>query len=204
MTGRRAPIIAGVGVLAVCILVTLVVLLPKMHSVSAARAQLADVEAQQQVLQGEVAALNQARDDRDASRSTINDVDQKIPQTADPQGVLLLLTNAATDTAVVLTQIAPGQPLFDPVTGLSSIDIALSVDGTYFELVNFLSKVETLPRAAKVTSLTLGLASDSDVTSSSPVLTLQITVTVYTQDASSGPGSSPGPTTNTGVGATGG
>jgi Tfp pilus assembly protein PilO len=203
VTGRRAPIIAGIGVLAVCILVIVVVLLPKLHSVSAARARLDEVRAQQQVLQGQVAALNQAREEREESRAIINDVDSRIPETADPQGVLLLLTNAATDTAVTLTQIAPSAPAFDSTTSLSSIAIGLSVDGTYFELVNFLSKVETLPRAAKVTSLSLGLSSEA-AAGSTPELNLQITVTVYTQDANAGPGSSPGPTAPNGVAATGG
>ncbi len=78
--------------------------------------------------------------------------------------------------------------MFDPATGLSTISNTLSVTGTYFALTEFLFSIETLPRAAKVTSVSLVPGEEGGT------LTLSAGVDVYTSDTSAGPGSSPGPT----------
>ena len=60
--------------------------------------------------------------------------------------------------------------------------------------------IETLPRAAVVTTLTLAPV---DQTSAEPVLTMSATVNTFTSDSSAGPGSEPGPTQSTGGTSTG-
>jgi Tfp pilus assembly protein PilO len=192
VSGRRAPLIAGAIALAVCVLAIVVFVLPKLGDVSAARTQLETVKQQQQVLEGRVAALEGAKQQQAQAEETIRQVDQAIPETADPQGALLLLNNAAIGSAVDIKTIAPGVPTFDAATGLSRMDFVVSVNGTFFALDDFLSKIETLPRAAKVTNLTLAPAGAEGQTST-PNLTMDATISLYTQDASAGPGSSPGP-----------
>jgi hypothetical protein len=52
--------------------------------------------------------------------------------------------------------------------------------------VKYLHEMETLPRAAKVESISLNPAEG--------LLAFATTITLYTSDVSSGPGSEPGPT----------
>jgi Tfp pilus assembly protein PilO len=130
-------------------------------------------------------------------------VEQQIPPTADEPGMLLLLKNAATGSAVTLSTITPGTPTLDAATGLSAIPLAVTATGTYFQLTEFLYSIETLPRAAKVLNVTLAPGGDSAATTTTVtnLLQLQANVVMYTSDQSAGPGSEPGPTEDAAGGA---
>lgn len=192
MGGKRGPLIAGAGVGVLLVLVAFFLVLPKMGQVKDANAALEQAVTQQSTLASQLAALRQAEADAPKNSETIRKVEQAIPPTADQQGFILLLQNAAIQSSVDLFSLTPSTPLFDSATGLSTVSNTLSVDGTYFAITEFLFRIETLPRAAKVTSMTLapGAASGS--------LTLSASVDVYTSDSSAGPGSSPGPTSGAG------
>ena len=71
--------------------------------------------------------------------------------------------------------------------GFSSISVSASGEGSYFALVKYLHEIETLPRAATVESIDLNPIEGS-------LLSFAATITLYTSDVSSGPGSEPGPT----------
>jgi len=191
--GNRGPLIAGVGVAVVLILVAVFLVLPKTGQVKDANAALEQGLTQRSTLASQLAALREAEADAPKNRGTIRKVEQSIPPTIDQQGFILLLQNAAIQSSVDLFSLTPSAPLFDSATGLSTVSNTLSVDGTYFAITEFLFRIETLPRAAKVTSVTLapGAASGS--------LTLSANVDVYTSDTSAGPGSSPGPTSGAGA-----
>ena len=126
----------------------------------------------------------------------IEDVDRKIPPTADLPGLFLLLKNAATQrVGRAFSRSRRRLPTPDPTTGLSSITVAVTAQGSYFAVTEFLFNIETLPRAAKVqTSLAPGA---SDTTDSSRTVTdaapQRRSMVLYTQDPSAGPGSNPGP-----------
>ena len=191
MGGKRAPLFAGIGVAVVVVLVAFFLVLPKMGQVKDANAALAEAQSQQATLGAQLAALQAAQTDAPANRETIRKVQQAIPPTADQQGFMLLMQNAALESAVDVVTISPGNPVFDPATGLSTITNAISATGTYFALTEFLFKIETLPRAAKTTSVAIS-PSPSDTNAS--LLTLTASVDIYTSDESAGPGSTPGPT----------
>ena len=191
MWGKRAPLFAGIGVAVVVVLVAFFLVLPKMGQVKDANAALADAQSQQATLGAQLAALQAAQTDAPANRETIRKVQQAIPPTVDQQGFMLLMQNAALQSGVDVVTISPGNPVFDPATGLSTVTNAISATGTYFALTEFLFKIETLPRAAKTTSVAI-TPSPSDTNTS--LLTLTSSVDIYTSDESAGPGSTPGPT----------
>ena len=174
-----------------CVLVAFFLVLPKMGQVKDANAALADAQSQQATLGAQLAALQAAQTEAPANRETIRKVQQAIPPTVDQQGFMLLMQNAAVESAVDVVTISPGNPVFDPATGLSTVTNSISATGTYFALTEFLFKIETLPRAAKATSVAIS-PSPSDTNAS--LLTLTASVDIYTSDQSAGPGSTPGPT----------
>ena len=204
LAGRRGPIVAGAGAAALVLLLVFFLVLPKMSQVSEAQSALVAAQGEQGSLESQLQALEQAELDAPQARQVIEEVDRKIPPTADLPGLILLLNNAATRASVNMLTLTPGVPTPDPTTGLSTISVSVTADGSYFAITEFLFNIETLPRAAKVLSLTLA-PGGADATSFSTVTTLtaNCTLVLYTQDVSAGPGSAPGPDEGTATGATG-
>lgn len=202
LRGSRAPLIAGVGALVLVGLLVFLLVLPKMGQVSDANDALAAAQAQQGTLESQLAALEQAEAAAPEAKATIQEVEQQIPPTADEPGMLLLIKNAAARSAVTLATLTPGTPTLDPASGLSTIPVAVTASGNYFQLTEFLYSLETLPRAAKVLNITLapGGGSDTTTTTVTNLLQLQANVVLYTSDQSAGPGSVPGPTEDAAAG----
>src|SRR5205823_5782760 len=193
LTSRRAPVIAGVASIVVAALMIFVLVLPKLGQVSDAKKQLEAARAKQSTLESQLRALQDAKNAAPVAQKTIDRVNQEIPPTADLPGLILLLQNAATSSGIDLVTITPSTPAFDATTGLSTISVSVSATGTYFALTEYLYKIETLPRAAKVLSVTLSPGETS-------ALTMAATLDMFTADTSAGPGSSPGPQGPTGSG----
>jgi Tfp pilus assembly protein PilO len=187
MQGRRAVIVAGAGAAILALLLVLFLVLPKMAEVTTAEGELQDAKAEQQTLSVQLNALKQARDEAPQNEATIREIEGKVPPTANLPSVILFLRNSATVAGVQVMSLTPATPVPEPSGGFSSISVSASGQGSYFALVKYLHELETLPRAATVESIDL---SPSEGT----VLSFAATITLYTSDVSSGPGSEPGPT----------
>jgi Tfp pilus assembly protein PilO len=194
LTGRRGPIIAGAGSVALVLLLVFFLVLPKLSQVSDAKKKLNEAIAETSTLQSEYRALQDARAAAPQAQEKIDQVNREIPPTADLPGLILLLQNAAASSGINLLTITPGAPAFDQTTNLSTISVSVSATGTYFALTEYLYKIETLPRAAKVVSMSLAPAGTTGG------LTMSATLDMFTADTSAGPGSSPGPQGPTGSG----
>jgi Tfp pilus assembly protein PilO len=187
MQGRRGVIIAGAGAAVLALLVGVFLVLPKMAEVTTAEGELQDAKAEQQTLSVQLNALKQARDEAPQNEATIREIEGKVPPTANLPSVILFLRNSASVAGVQVLSLTPATPVPEPSGGFSSISVSASGQGSYFALVKYLHELETLPRAATVESIDL---SPSEGT----VLSFAATITLYTSDVSSGPGSEPGPT----------
>jgi Tfp pilus assembly protein PilO len=187
MQGRRAVIVAGAGAAILALLLVLFLVLPKMAEVTKAEGELQDAKAEQQTLSVQLNALKQARDEAPQNEATIRDIEGRVPPTANLPSVILFLRNSSTVAGVQVLSLTPATPVPEPSGGFSSIAVSASGQGSYFALVKYLHELETLPRAATVESIDL---SPSEGT----VLSFAATITLYTSDVSSGPGSEPGPT----------
>jgi Tfp pilus assembly protein PilO len=203
---RRAPIFAGVAMALLAVIAFVVFVMPKSGEISKAQDDLATAEGQEQTLRAQLNSLQDAQAQAPKTRRQIQALENEVPQTADLPALIRLLREAADRAAVDLFQFAPSTPTVDPTGGFSIISTSVNVTGSYFSLDEFLFRLESLPRAAKVTtvSLTPGSTTTSTSTESpapspsvSSQLTMQLTVEFYTSDLSAGPGSSPGPTTST-------
>jgi Tfp pilus assembly protein PilO len=192
LAGRRGPIVVGAAVAVLALLLVFFLVLPKMSQVTEAQDALTAAEAQQGSLESQLQALQQAEVDAPEAQQVIEDVDRKLPPTADLPGLILLLNNAASRASVSLLTVTPANPVPDPTTGLSSINVSVTAEGSYFAITEFLFNIETLPRAAKMLTLSLSPGA-SDTFSTVPTLSATGTMVLYTQDTSAGPGSAPGP-----------
>ena len=200
MRGKRGPLVAGAGVALLALLLFLFLVSPKMGEVATARTELEDARAEQQTLESQLSALEDARNGAAEARQIIAEVDQQIPPTADLPGLILLLQNAAVGSGLDLVTVTPGSPTFNAESGLSVIPVSVNGNGSYFDVAEFLFRIETLPRAAKTLTATLAPGGGDDTgtttTFGSPELAMTVSVELYTSDTSAGPGSIPGPTTD--------
>jgi Tfp pilus assembly protein PilO len=180
-------IIAGAGAAILALLLIVFLVLPKLAQVSSAQQELDEAQAQQKTLSSRLAALQQAREEAPQNQAAIRRAEQQVPPTADLPGMILLLRNAAAGSGVQVLSLTPGTPATSPDNRFSNISVSASGEGTYFSIVDYLYAIETMPRAATVESIDLTPAGGS-------TLSFVATLTLFTSDVSSGPGSEPGPT----------
>jgi Tfp pilus assembly protein PilO len=200
---RRAPIIAGVIAAAVALLAVFLLVLPKMGDVTTAEEELQTAEDQEVALAAQFDALQEAQAAAPKTEQEIAAIDAQVPPTADLPSLFRLLQGAADRSAVDFFSFTPGTPAPSAGGTYSSIASQVTVSGGYFSIDEFLFLLETLPRAAKVTTLavTPSGAAGGEITTSTGTLQLLVTVEFYTTDLSAGPGSIPGPSEMTGTGA---
>ena len=200
---RRAPIVAGAIAVVVALLLIFLLVLPKMREVGETEEQLQAAQDQEIALAAELRSLEQAQEQAPETEQEIAAIDDAIPPTADLPALFRLLDSAASRAAVDFFSFTPGTPVVDPTSQYSTISSQVTVTGGYFAIDEFLFLLETLPRAAKVTTVAVtGTTTTEETTTGS--LQLQMTVEFFTTDTSAGPGSIPGPsvgTTTTEVGA---
>jgi Tfp pilus assembly protein PilO len=201
---RRTPILVGVGAVILVVLAVFFLVLPKSADISKAKEDLATAQQQESSLRVQLQALQEAEQAAPQTKHEIEKVETQVPPTADLPALIRLLREAADRAAVDLFQFSPSAPTLDPGGTFSTIATSVNVTGSYFALDEFLFRLESLPRAAKVTNVTIapGAAastSSTTTTSTAGALSMQLTVEFYTSDLSAGPGSSPGPTTTTGA-----
>jgi Tfp pilus assembly protein PilO len=190
---RRGPIIAGAIVAVVAVLAIFFLVLPKMNEASKTQEDVAAAEAQETALRAQLASLKEAQANAPQVKSEIAELSNEVPPTADLPALIRLLTAAADGSAVDFFTVAPGNPTLDPTGAFSTIPTAISVTGGYFALDQFLFRLESLPRAAKVTSVSITPGGTAPPGSTLNSLSMQLSVDFYTTDTSAGPGSAPGP-----------
>jgi Tfp pilus assembly protein PilO len=190
---QRAPLFAIVGAVIIAVLLIFFLVLPEMGKVSKAKEELAAAQQQEQTLTVQRNALEDTKANAPENRRIIKEAHQQIPPTADEGGLFLLINQAGLNSGFPIVNINPSTPTFDDATGLSTIVLQVSAVGTYSDITAFTYRIETLPRAAKITALSLSPGGTASA-GVSPELTMTATIEAYTSDASAGPGSEPGPT----------
>jgi Tfp pilus assembly protein PilO len=213
---RRAPLFAAIGMFLLVLIVVFVAIMPKMREVQERRDELEQEQQNEQFLLAELNRLRAARAQLPEVRRRLAKFNQRVPATADLPGLIRLLQNASDASNLEFFSIAPGTPtavaggggapaplpteapsdtettppvVTAPSTSASAIPANITVIGCFFEIDQFLFRIETLPRAAKVTSLTVGRGPDTDLISCQ--LSVALVVTVYTTDTAAGPGAAP-------------
>jgi Tfp pilus assembly protein PilO len=190
---KRAPLIAAGVALVLVVLTYLFLVKPKMGDVSAAKATLTTKQEQGSTLQTLVATLRDDQANQSKFQSTIDMVDQRIPPLEDQQGLLALLQSAGTQAGVDHVSAQFGTPTVTSPSGVATIPVTVNIQGRYFTIAEFFSKIETLPRAAKVTQFTLSPGGSAVVGAAPPgTMLLSATIEFYTADTLAGLGSDPG------------
>jgi Tfp pilus assembly protein PilO len=149
MTRRTELFVATAGVVLVLAVGTLLLVRPKQQAVAQARADRNAAIAESQALSDQVRALEALKADAADLRAKAEQVKDEFPSTPNLPGLVDALEDAADTAGVDLISISPTAPKASTVQPeLAEISTAISVAGSYFQLEDFLSRVENLVRGA--------------------------------------------------------
>jgi Tfp pilus assembly protein PilO len=180
---RRGPLIVGIVFAFLAIVAIVLLVLPKMNEVTEAEERLEAERAEELPLQTELLRLRDAAEDAPSLRRELARFQRAVPPVADLPGLINDLQTAADVAGVDFFQIDPGTPTPSASGQASEIPASIRVIGGFFPVDEFLFRLETLPRAAKVTSVTV-----SEGPEAVPQVDVQLSVQFFTTDLQAGPG----------------
>lgn len=189
---KRGPLIAALVSAAVIILMVAVLILPRASQVRAKQREVTASETRGSVLRLQLEQIQAYAKEAPKNRRELAKLQSAIPPTADLPGLLRLLNSAAAQAGVDFMTVAPGQPATSPDGKTSIISTQITVVGGFFAVDQYLFRLETLPRAARVNTIQVS-------PQGWPKLSVSLNVEFFTTDVSAGPGSIPGATQGTPV-----
>jgi hypothetical protein len=149
MTRRTELLVAVVGVVLVLAVGTLLLVRPKQQAVAEARADRNSAIAESQALRDQVRALEALKDDANELRTKAELAKAEFPSTPNLPVLVDALQDAADQAGVDLISVSPTAPKTSTVQPeLAEISTALSVTGGYFQIEDFLSRMEDLVKGA--------------------------------------------------------
>lgn len=151
----RAAIFAAVLV-AVSALAFVLVLRPQ-------AARIADTKKQTQAqlqrisqLNLELRQLQALQQQAPQLRARAQRVDTAIPNDPQLAPFILQVQDAATRSAIDWLAVSPSPPAPGQQADILEINVSMNVNGGYFQIQDFLARLETLGRAVKISGVTLG------------------------------------------------
>lgn len=153
---RTRVVIFGAVLLLVSALAFLLVLQPQAARIADTKKQTdAQVQRTSQ-LNLELGQLQALQQQAPQLRARAQRVDTAIPN--DPQlgPFILQVQEAATKSAIDWLVVSPSPPATGPEAGLLEIGVSMNLNGGYFQVQDFLARLETLGRAVKISAVTLG------------------------------------------------
>jgi Tfp pilus assembly protein PilO len=183
---RRAPLIVAAVFVVLAILAVMFLLMPKLGDVEEARERLQETQEQELVLETELARLREAAEEAEDVRRELADFRRAVPPVADLPGLINQLQTAADISGVEFFAISPGDPVPTPDGRATQVPASIEVIGGFFPVDEFLSRLESLPRAAKVTQIDV-----EEGPGSLPQIDVTLQTLFYTTDLDAGPGATP-------------
>jgi Tfp pilus assembly protein PilO len=149
MTRRTELLVAAAGVVMVLAVGTLLLVRPKQQAVAEATADRNAAMAESQALRDQVRALEALKDDAAELRAKAELAKAEFPATPNLPALVEALQDAAGQSGVDLVSITPAAPKASTVQPeLAEIATGVNVKGGYFQIQDFLSRVENLVKGA--------------------------------------------------------
>lgn len=174
---RRNALIAAGASLAVMLLWFVALWSPRSNAISEAneRAQLA--QQQQDDLRVRIARLKAAQRDEPAKRAKAEMLRAAIPDEPNLAQFILDTNDAATRSGIDFLSIAPTPPAAGVGAGPATIALTMSVSGGYFQVLDFLNRLESMPRLVVVKEITVGGRNETGR------LSVALTATMFTSQS---------------------
>jgi Tfp pilus assembly protein PilO len=191
--GREVWIIAAVVAVVLVVAWVFLLYMPKRTTLSNLDQQITAAQTSLQTAQAEIVQLQKAKKTAPQTRAEIVRLGKMIPESQDTPSLVIELKHSSDESGVHIDTITPGTTQTGNPFGVQAV--TLQVSGRYFDLEDFLYRVENYVafrnqsfrvtgRLLAVTALTLSASTSTTSTSStSPVLTATISIAGYLSPA---------------------
>lgn len=119
---------------------------PKQEEIASVRAETERIEAQAAQVRVEIAALQQVREEAPQVQAELMALETIVPHESALPSMLRQLQKAADDSNLTLVSITPSRPTAvtaeGGTEGLAAISTAIDLEGGYFQIVDFLRRME--------------------------------------------------------------
>jgi Tfp pilus assembly protein PilO len=174
----RRYVLAGVAGLALIIVFFLFVLKPKLADITDVRGQIETEQDRTQSLQIALRQLQQAQQQQPQTLARLAIFNRLLPATPDLPALIRQLQTAASASGMDLVSIAPSQPQnLTGATGIQVVSVNLQLNGGFFRLETFLTRLEDLQRVVEITSI--GISPETDETTGQMTLSTTLTFRMY-------------------------
>lgn len=177
MKQNQTLLLVVLGVLLVGVMWFLFLFKPASDELAEVNAEIAATQDQQTQLRAEVNALHSVRQEVTSIEATMAAYQTLVTPDPGLPSLLRQLQMAANDSGMDLRRVAPGDPSpLDEIDDILSISLAVELDGGYFQLVDFLRRLEDpalVGRAILVDGLSVSL-------DEYPTLSVGMTARVFT------------------------
>jgi Tfp pilus assembly protein PilO len=149
---------------------------PQSHDLSTAHKAHAAAEQKVSQLRNQVTQLNALKADIPADKAALSVLDAAVPSSPQLDTTLNQLHTEAIASGVSLSAVSPSAPQTtasgssSATAGAPSITLTMSANGSYAQIMSFLSGLASMPRAVVVTGLNISGTSQ---------LTAQITANIF-------------------------
>lgn len=187
---KRNVLLAGVAVFVVIVIAWFFLIYsPLGDDLTNAQTATATEARTTQDLQTELARLTAQSKNTTRLQALLRKFDQAIPQKPDLGEFIIQLNQIAGSSGVKLLTIAPSPPAASGTS--SAIALSISVTGSFFQVKNFLTKMEKLERLVIIDGVNISAgggssstgSSSSSSTSNSTSLSLSMTGRMFTRTA---------------------
>ncbi len=186
---RRNFLIFVLVVIATAVLYFFFVFSPQSERIKEASESADAAEAKVSRLTLELRRLQALQKDAPRLRQEAQVLDSAMPNDPQLAQFLLMVQEQADASGIDWISVNPAPPIVGPQPNVSEITIAMNVSGGYFQVQDFLVRLETLSRALKID--TLGLtplaAAEGDSAGGSPELTTSLTMKMFVSSISAAP-----------------
>lgn len=140
---RQMLMLVGVGLVLLLVLFYLLGWKPQSEELARIQTETDSAIAQQAVLESQIASLESVRASAPEIEAALATAESLVPREAALPAALRQLQLAADDSGVNLVSIGPGRPAADEtVPELARIAVSINAEGSYFQLVDFLRRLE--------------------------------------------------------------
>lgn len=162
---RQTVLVTAGATLGVVLLWYLFFWAPRGHGLSSAKKQARAAEAKQAELQNQLTALQGLQQRSAITRAKLEQVRIAIPDQPALAEFILDANAAATKAGVEFLSISPQPPSVGgtaagttPVAGASTINMSINASGGYFQVLDWLNRLDLLPRIVVIDQLSLSAA----------------------------------------------
>ena len=174
---RNVLIIAGAAFLAVVLAWFFLFYSPLGDDLKSAQDSVSLEEGKTQDLQTTLTRLTATAKNATQQQAQLRKFDQAIPQKPDEGEFIIELNKIATSAGIKLLSVSPSPP--SAVGSSSTIALTISIEGSFFQVKNYLTQLESLERLVIIDGLNIsaGGGSSTSESSSSDTTALSVTIT---------------------------